>query len=417
MRKIFNPLVPPFDSVPDSLSDIDTRTHSLLTSLTADDHTQYALLAGRSGGQTLIGGTASGDDLTLRTSSNATKGTIFFGSGGNDWYSEVDGRISLGGNTTALGYFDLRETSTITSGTINGIYNAITAEPAASSSATYRNANFTLSIPSTSSALTGSVISFSANAFHSGNVNATNLYGLQLQAFIGPLFGAPTGTPSATTFYGAVFQILNKSGLTAGNISAVDHHGGYFSSRHSSPSTITRLSGAFIEAGALTSGSGVGTVTNFYFSRMGRRNPAGTNVLSSGTLTNSYGVYIDGFPTGPTYTNTPIQLELEDNDVTTIALRQSDLDATNRIGGSTTIGALAAPNGTLDVQQDSATAAIPTLYLNQADVSEEMIEFTTTIGTGNAIEAIGAKTLTTTHFIKVTIPGGLTRYIPCGTIA
>jgi len=51
------------------------------------------------------------------------------------------------------------------------------------------------------------------------------------------------------------------------------------------------------------------------------------------------------------------------------------------------------------------------------DVSEEMIEFNTTIGTGNAIEAVGAKTLTTTHFIKVTLPGGLTRYIPCGTIA
>ena len=38
-----------------------------------------------------------------------------------------------------------------------------------------------------------------------------------------------------------------------------------------------------------------------------------------------------------------------------------------------------------------------------------MIECITTIGTGNAIEAIGSKTLTTTHFIKVTIPGGLTR--------
>lgn len=73
--------------------------------------------------------------------------------------------------------------------------------------------------------------------------------------------------------------------------------------------------------------------------------------------------------------------------------------------------------GRAHFDQGSTTAAIPTLYLDQADVSEEMIEFNTTIGTGNAIEAIAAKTLTTTHFIKVTIPGGLTRYIPCGTIA
>lgn len=417
MKKIFNPLVPPFDSVPDSLSDIDTRTHSLLTSLTTDDHTQYLLLLGRAGGQIAIGGTASGDDLTLQSTSNATRGTIFFGSGGNDWYSEADGRISLGGNSTASGYINLVETPTITSGTINGIFNNITAAPSSSSSATVRNANFQLTVDATAAAITGNAIAFSANAFHNGNNNVTNLYGLQLQAFIGPLFGAPTGTASTTTYYGAVFQLLNKSGLTSASTSAVDQHGGYFSSRISSPSNVTRLSGAFIEAGGLTSGSGVGTTTNFYFARMGRRNPAGTNVLSGGTNTNSYGLWIDGWPTGPTYTNTPIQLNLEDNDVTTIAIRQQDLDATNQLGGNTTIGAVAAPQAALDVQQDSATAAIPTLYLNQLDVSEEMIELNTTIGTGNAIEAVGAKTLTTTHFIKVTIPGGLTRYIPCGTIA
>jgi hypothetical protein len=80
-------------------------------------------------------------------------------------------------------------------------------------------------------------------------------------------------------------------------------------------------------------------------------------------------------------------------------------------------GATPSPNGQLHVDQNSTTAAIPVLYLDQADISEEMIEFNTTIGTGNAIEAVGAKALTTTHFIKVTLPGGLTRYIPCGTIA
>jgi hypothetical protein len=51
-------------------------SHSGLTGLGADDHTQYALLAGRSGGQTLIGGTASGNNLTLSSTSNATKGFV-----------------------------------------------------------------------------------------------------------------------------------------------------------------------------------------------------------------------------------------------------------------------------------------------------------------------------------------------------
>jgi hypothetical protein len=79
--------------------------------------------------------------------------------------------------------------------------------------------------------------------------------------------------------------------------------------------------------------------------------------------------------------------------------------------GATTI------NAQLHVDQASTTAAQPVLLLDQADISEEMIEFATTIGVGNAIEAVGAKTLTTTHFIKVTLPGALTRYIPVGTIA
>jgi len=43
---------------------------------TSDIFTQYALLAGRSGGQTLIGGTAASNDLTLSSTSNATKGAI-----------------------------------------------------------------------------------------------------------------------------------------------------------------------------------------------------------------------------------------------------------------------------------------------------------------------------------------------------
>lgn len=42
----------------------------------SDDHTRYAHLAGRSGGQTLIGGTASGNNLALRSTSNATKGAV-----------------------------------------------------------------------------------------------------------------------------------------------------------------------------------------------------------------------------------------------------------------------------------------------------------------------------------------------------
>lgn len=50
--------------------------HGSISGLADDDHTQYALLAGRSTGQTLIGGTDASDDLVLRSTSNTTKGDV-----------------------------------------------------------------------------------------------------------------------------------------------------------------------------------------------------------------------------------------------------------------------------------------------------------------------------------------------------
>lgn len=54
-------------------------THSSLTGLTTGDsgHTQFAMLAGRAGGQTLQGGTAASENLVLESTSHATKGDVF----------------------------------------------------------------------------------------------------------------------------------------------------------------------------------------------------------------------------------------------------------------------------------------------------------------------------------------------------
>ena len=72
--------------------------------------------------------------------------------------------------------------------------------------------------------------------------------------------------------------------------------------------------------------------------------------------------------------------------------------------------------GKLHVDQTSATGAVPVLYLDQADVSEEFIRFDATEATGNAIEDVGAKSLTTTKFIRVNV-NGTDLYIQAGTIA
>jgi hypothetical protein len=73
-----------------------TIAHSALTGLTTGDpHTQYLLLDGRSGGQSAIGGTASGNSLTLNSTSHATKGSIFMQPSG--------GGVAIGRSTAMSG--------------------------------------------------------------------------------------------------------------------------------------------------------------------------------------------------------------------------------------------------------------------------------------------------------------------------
>ncbi|MBP9771993.1 MAG: tail fiber domain-containing protein, partial [Candidatus Pacebacteria bacterium] len=65
--------------------------HGGLTGLTDDDHTQYALLAGRSGGPTLVGGTGASESLTFNSTAHGTKGRFkFVGSGVNGSLSVTD---------------------------------------------------------------------------------------------------------------------------------------------------------------------------------------------------------------------------------------------------------------------------------------------------------------------------------------
>lgn len=105
------------------------------------------------------------------------------------------------------------------------------------------------------------------------------------------------------------------------------------------------------------------------------------------------------------------------NDTTTVINMGIDATGNVLIGGGNTGTSISNPGARLYIDQNSATGAIPVLLLDQADDSEEMIEFTATVGTGNAIEAVGVKTLTTTHFIRVTVTGVGYVYIPVGTIA
>jgi len=72
--------------------------HGALLGLGDDDHTQYATLTGRAGGQTLQGGTAASEDLTLESTADGTKGQVFFGTHGA--YYQNSGRWVFGATTS-----------------------------------------------------------------------------------------------------------------------------------------------------------------------------------------------------------------------------------------------------------------------------------------------------------------------------
>lgn len=67
---------------------------ALAGSLLDDDHTQYALLAGRAGGQSLTGGTGASENLVLASTSNVTKGDIQIASGSD--LDIVSGTLQIG---------------------------------------------------------------------------------------------------------------------------------------------------------------------------------------------------------------------------------------------------------------------------------------------------------------------------------
>jgi len=50
--------------------------HGVISGLGDDDHTQYMLLAGRAGGQALVGGTAASENLSLESTADVTKGKV-----------------------------------------------------------------------------------------------------------------------------------------------------------------------------------------------------------------------------------------------------------------------------------------------------------------------------------------------------
>jgi hypothetical protein len=105
--------------------------HGSISGLGDDDHSQYALLAGRSGGQSLIGGTAAANNLSLSSTSSVTKGKINLGSSAA--FDEANTRLGVGSSSPeSLLHlqennvkYNVSANSTTTAGAVNAVVASI----------------------------------------------------------------------------------------------------------------------------------------------------------------------------------------------------------------------------------------------------------------------------------------------------
>lgn len=105
--------------------------HGSISGLLDDDHSQYALLAGRSGGQSLTGGTAASNNLTLSSTSSVTKGKINLGASAA--FDEANTRLGIGSaSPESLLHlqennvkYNISANSTTTAGAVNAVVTSI----------------------------------------------------------------------------------------------------------------------------------------------------------------------------------------------------------------------------------------------------------------------------------------------------
>lgn len=174
-------------------------THSTLGGLTTGDagHTQFALLAGRSGGQTLNGDTAASGDLLLVSTANATKGDIYLGVASNTtgvWVSSQNNLI-IGTDFSGLAdlvlqrQIDLAGTTHLSQATVpqitdsvgGGTYYGLAMQPSFSGENPAQAYGALFGITSSTDGTGGAVAALNLSADYSGSGDIDTIYGASLE--------------------------------------------------------------------------------------------------------------------------------------------------------------------------------------------------------------------------------------------
>lgn len=188
--KVFNPFTGTFDLVRNDLADLGARSHASLSDLTADDHTQYLMHAGRSTVQTLYG--SSGSSGTFNIYANAsglfTTGRIAANTGirlavgtlqttGSVALIDKSGTIEFTSGGGSLNAMDLGPNLTFRSGTTGVPVRVLTFSPSITLEGAKSSAQLFLVQPTISPNL----------------VSATPSFGIRAM-IVSPNFATPTGT-------------------------------------------------------------------------------------------------------------------------------------------------------------------------------------------------------------------------------
>lgn len=192
--------------------------HGGIGGLADDDHTQYALLAGRAGGQTLTGGTAASQNLRLEGTVHATPGTVYtsassFGVGGIP-----TAKMHVFAGATAGGGLQVDGTSSPrlrVSDTGSSVHNTVQVDGAAAYAGSGSNHPYVLRVNDTEAARFNTSRSFGIGTgttvdrrFHVEEDSATT----DAVTYVGRFTRTSSGTPANGIGVGLEFEVETAAG-------------------------------------------------------------------------------------------------------------------------------------------------------------------------------------------------------------